>query len=364
VRRRAITPPSDRLRRPSGVVAQPDLGQASAVLELQEVSVRFEGRRGLSNVFGAAAPATVGVDRISLAVNRGELFALVGESGCGKTTTALVCLGLLKPDQGRVWLQGQEMYSVSRRKLRPLRKRIGVVFQDPYSSLDARFQVRDIVGEPLLIHERRLARHERDRRIEAALAAVRLAPPELYLERYVHELSGGQRQRVALAASLVLRPDVIVADEPVSMLDLSIRVGILQTLRDLADQGVGILMVTHDFSTVVHVADRIAVMYRGRVVESGSADAVFRRPTHPYSQALIEIVPGRRRDGGSRAQVLQGEVQKRHADRHEGCPFYSRCPHRTDECLATAPELAAVDDPADRSHRAACLLVGRSPASS
>jgi len=358
VRRRAITSSSDRSQLPRGV-GGPDSGRAQAVLELQQVSVRFEGRRRLSNIFGAAAPATIGVDDISLTVNRGELLALVGESGCGKTTTALVCLGLLKPDQGHVWLQGQEIYSASRRKLRPLRKRIGPVFQDPYSSLDARFQVQDIVAEPLLIHERQIPRHERQHRIEAALAAVRLAPPELYLERYVHELSGGQRQRVALAASLVVGPDVIVADEPVSMLDLSIRVGILQTLRDLADQGVGILMITHDFSTAVHVADRIAVMYRGRVVESGSAEAVFRRPAHPYSQALIELVGGKHSGVGSAVQVLPGEAQKRHADAHAGCPFYSRCPHKTGECLASVPELSVVDDSADGSHTAACLLVGQ-----
>jgi len=238
------------------------------------------------------------------------------------------------------------------RALRPLRRRIQMVYQDPYESLDPRLRVRQAVEEPLAIHRIGDSREEREARVREALERVELTPPELYLDRYPHELSGGQRQRVAIAAALVLDPALLVADEPVSMLDVSVRAGVLSLLDSLKRSGLAILMITHDLSTAARFADRIAVMYLGRIVEEGPAAEVVRSPQHPYTQALLSVVP--RRDPRERhtGQVLRGETPDA-VHIPSGCRFHPRCPLAFDRCSVEEPLLG----PTPAGHPAACLLV-------
>jgi peptide/nickel transport system ATP-binding protein len=292
------------------------------------------------------------VDGVSFTVARGELLALVGESGCGKTTTAQTVLRLLEPDGGRIVFDGADITTLPYRALRPLRRRMQIIYQDPYESLDPRLTVRSTVEEPLLIHRAAGSKRERAELVRDALARVELTPPELFLDRYPHELSGGQRQRVAIAASLVLGPELLVADEPVSMLDVSVRAGVLTLLNRLREAGLGILMITHDLSTAARFADRIAVMYLGRIVEEGPAEAVVAEPQHPYTKALLSVVPRRDPRERSRPQILTGEAPD--AVRiPPGCRFHPRCPIAIADCRRIDPPLDPVRGP---RHRAACIL--------
>ena len=222
--------------------------------------------------------------------------------------------------------------------MRSLRRHAQLIFQDPYESLDPRFRVRDTVEEPLLIHGEGGGHKEREERVRDALTRAGLTPPELFLDRYPHELSGGQRQRTAIAASLVLDPQLLVADEPVSMLDVSVRAGILSLLDELRRTGLGILMITHDLSTAAHFADRIAVMYLGRIVEQGPAREVVHNPKHPYTKALLSVVPQRDPRATTVPQILKGETPNPIAI-PPGCRFNPRCPIAIPECRATDPEL-------------------------
>jgi oligopeptide/dipeptide ABC transporter ATP-binding protein len=295
------------------------------------------------------------VDGVSFTLGRGELLALVGESGCGKTTTAQTVLRLLDPVSGRISFDGQDITELPNRSLRPLRRRMQIIYQDPYESLDPRLTVRSTVEEPLLIHRAGGSKQERAELVKDALARVELTPQELFLDRYPHELSGGQRQRVAIAASIVLGPDLLVADEPVSMLDVSVRAGVLGLLDRLRQAGLGILMITHDLSTAARYADRIAVMYLGRIVEEGPAEAVVRDPQHPYTKALLSVVPRRDPRERSRPQILTGEAPD--AVRIPvGCSFHPRCPRAIADCREIDPAL----EPHGKGsgHRAACILAG------
>src|SRR5438034_10590413 len=231
-----------------------------------------------------------------------------------------------------------------------------IVYQDPYESLDPRLRVRATVEEPLTIHGLAGSRQERTERVREALARVELSPPELFLERFPHELSGGQRQRVAIAASLVLDPALLVADEPVSMLDVSVRAGILTLLDRLRrDGGMAILMITHDLSTAAHFADRIAVMYLGRIVEGGPARQVVRHPQHPYTKALLSVVPARDPRVRSAPQLLTGETPDP-VDVPKGCRFHPRCPVAVARCSVQDPALGVAASVASPSHEVACLL--------
>ena len=284
---------------------------------------------GLVTSFGTVQ-AVAGV---SLQLRPGELLALVGESGCGKTTTAQSVIRMVASQSGSIRFKGQELRGLSRGAMRPLRRDMQIVYQDPYESLDPRFTVRQTIEEPLAIHG---VRDHRVERVREALERAGLTPAELYLDRRPHELSGGQRQRVAIAASLVLEPALLVADEPVSMLDVSVRAGILQLLDGLRANGMAILMITHDLATAARYADRIAVMYLGRIVEEGPAREIVQSPRHPYTRALISVVPSRA--ASPERQILQGETPD--ASRvPSGCRFHPRCPVAEDRCRETDPVL-------------------------
>jgi peptide/nickel transport system ATP-binding protein len=324
------------------------------LLEVVELVVRYPIFRGLAGTLARRPRLAVhAVDCVSFILRRGEILALVGESGCGKTTTAQTVLRLLEPVSGTIRFDGADITRLGEGRLRPLRRRIQVVYQDPYESLDPRYRVRAAVEEPLVIH-RIGTRAERLERVRAALERVGLSPPDLFLDRYPHELSGGQRQRVAIAAALVLEPQLLVADEPVSMLDVSVRAGVLEVFEELRRGGLAILMITHDLSTAARFSDRIAVMYLGRIVEEGPTAEVLRRPAHPYTAALLSVVPARDPRRRRKPQILRGETPD--AVRiPAGCRFHPRCPVAIDACLSVDPRLETPPSALSPEHRAACI---------
>jgi len=332
------------------------MSQNGRLLEVDGLVVHYPVGRGIVGTMTRRPPQTVrAVDGVSFSLERGELLALVGESGCGKTTTAQTILRLVEPVGGRIAFHGEDITSLGQRELRPLRRRMQIVYQDPYESLDPRLTVRKAVEEPLLIHRAGGSKTERAALVQDALERVELTPPELFLERYPHELSGGQRQRVAIAAAIVLGPELLVADEPVSMLDVSVRAGVLGLLDGLRRGGLGVLMITHDLSTAARFADRIAVMYLGRIVEEGPAAQVVGDPQHPYTKALLSVVPRRDPRERSRPQILRGEAPD--AVRiPSGCRFHPRCPIAIEDCRTIDPPLEPAGSSA--AHRAACILAG------
>jgi oligopeptide/dipeptide ABC transporter ATP-binding protein len=334
-------------------------GGDAPLVEVEDLAVRFPIGRGVVGTLTRRPKLAVhAVAGVSFTLHGGEMLALVGESGCGKTTTAQTLMRMMEPDGGRIRFQGADITSLEPRRMRPLRREMQIIYQDPYESLDPRFTVHETVEEPLVIHGVGGSRREREDVVAEALARAGLSPPELYLERYPHELSGGQRQRVAIAASLVLGPKLLVADEPVSMLDVSVRAGILELLAGLRRAGLGILMITHDLSTAAHYADRIAVMYLGRIVEEGPARDVVGRPMHPYTRALISVVPSRDPVANSRPQILTGETPNPiHVP--AGCRFHPRCPVAVPDCTSVDPALRPADG---ADHRAACILVNNGDA--
>jgi peptide/nickel transport system ATP-binding protein len=325
----------------------------SALLEVEDLIVRYPVPRGIVGTVTRKPEQSVhAVDGVTFGLAAGEMVALVGESGCGKTSTAQAVMRLVDAVGGAIRFEGRDLTGLGVRALRPLRRRIQMVYQDPYESLDPRLRVRQAVEEPLAIHRIGGSKSERAARVRDALVRVELTPPELFLDRYPHELSGGQRQRVAIAAALVLEPALLVADEPVSMLDVSVRAGVLSLLDSLKRQGLAILMITHDLSTAARFADRIAVMYLGRIVEQGPAAQVVRSPQHPYTRALLSVVPRRDPRDRQTGQVLRGETPD--AVRiPTGCRFHPRCPLAFDTCRLEEPTLA----PTPVGHDAACLLL-------
>ena len=288
------------------------------------------------------------LDGVSLEWRRGEILGLVGESGCGKSTLAGTIMGLNEPASGGFVLDGARL--TGRPALTELRQRVQMIFQDPYQTLNPRQRVRAIVTEPLIVQ--RVPEAEHDGRVERALGDVGL-DPERFLDRYPHQLSGGQRQRVAIAAALVLEPEGLICDEPVSMLDASVRAQILNVLLEAQRaRGLGLLFITHDLSLAWTFCDRIAVMYLGRIVEQGSATEVIESPAHPYTRALVDAVPVPAAGGGGRRELLSGELPDPTAV-PTGCRFHPRCPRRFDPCDRVDPELYEVGG---ADHLAACLL--------
>jgi oligopeptide/dipeptide ABC transporter ATP-binding protein len=325
------------------------------LLEVAGLQTRYPVRRSIADRLARRPRQWVrAVDGVSFSLRRGEMVALVGESGCGKTTTAQTILRMVEPAGGTVAVDGQDITALSQRRLRPLRRGIQMVYQDPYESLDPRFRVRQTVAEPLLVHGVAASRAEREKQVAGALERAGLAPASLYLDRYPHELSGGQRQRVAIAAALALDPVLLLADEPVSMLDVSVRAGVLALLDGLRKDGrLGVLMITHDLSTAAHFADRIAVMYLGRIVEYGPARSVISDPQHPYTKALLSVVPDRDPRMRKTPQILSGETPNPVAI-PSGCRFRPRCPIAEARCAETDPTLAPAAGAV--GHQVACLL--------
>jgi oligopeptide/dipeptide ABC transporter ATP-binding protein len=324
------------------------------LLDVEGLVTRYPVPRGIVGALTRRPREVVhAVEGVSFSLADGELLALVGESGCGKTTTAQTVMRLLEPVDGTIRFRGRDITRLSGGELRPLRRRMQIVYQDPYESLDPRFRVRQTVEEPLIVHGLG-SKEERRARVVEALEQAGLTPVELFLDRFPHELSGGQRQRVAIAAALVLEPELLVADEPVSMLDVSVRAGILELLEELRSGGLGILMITHDLSTAARFADRIAVMYLGRIVEEGPAREVVSNPRHPYTQALISVVPKRDPRDRTRPQILTGETPNPvHVP--PGCRFHPRCPSVFDRCPRDDP--AELMEAGADGHRAACWLL-------
>jgi peptide/nickel transport system ATP-binding protein len=294
------------------------------------------------------------VDGVSFSVARGEILGLVGESGSGKTTTALNALGLVEPTEGEILFNGQSVPALvqSRERLR-LRQQAQIVFQDPYESLNPRQTVFATVAEPLEVHRLVKNREEKIERVKAALNAAGLKPPETFFDRYPQALSGGQRQRVVIAGALVLNPQLLVADEPVSMLDVSIRAEILNLLLQLRDErGITILYITHDLATAAYFTDRVAVMYLGRIVEIGPTKTVLSDPRHPYTQALLSVIPVPNPRRRRKRMILAGETPNP-IDLPSGCRFHPRCPAASDQCPHTEPQLQSVA----ADHQVACLSV-------
>ena len=328
------------------------------LLEIADLAASYPVKRTVGGVLRREPRRAVrAVDGVSLTLRKGEMVALVGESGCGKTTTAQAILRMIEPTAGAIRFKGQDITRFPASRLRPLRRSMQMIYQDPYESLDPRFEVAAAVEEPLVIHGIGGSKDERARRVRDALARAGLNPPEQYLHRFPHELSGGQRQRVAIAASIVLDPELLVADEPVSMLDVSVRAGVLALLGNLRRNGeLAILMITHDLSTAAHFADRIAVMYLGRIVEEGPAHAVVREPQHPYTRALVAAVPPRDPRERRLAQPLTGEPPDPVAI-PPGCRFQPRCPLAEERCKTIDPQLQPIKGGIAPGHVAACVLI-------
>lgn len=296
------------------------------------------------------------VEDVTLAVQPGETLALVGESGCGKSTLGRTVLHLMSPTSGQVLFEGQDLAALAPNRLRELRRHMQIIFQDPFSSLNPRMTVASIVGEALQVHGLVRSRRERDGRVAENLERVGLRAD--VLARYPHEFSGGQRQRIGIARALALGPRLIVADEPVSALDVSIQAQIVNLLRDLQrERGLTYLFISHDLRIVEHVADRVAVMYLGRIVELGPRDAVYAHPAHPYTQALLSAVPVPDPRRKRARVVLAGDVPSP-VDPPAGCPFHPRCPLRDKPsiCHTERPALVALRP----GHEVACHVASAS----
>ncbi len=297
----------------------------------------FESRRSpLEFMKGARPPPIRAVDGVDIRVNRGEIVALVGESGSGKTTLGRLLLMLEKPTAGEIWFGGERIDVLGGRALRAYRRRMQMIYQDPYGSLNPKLRVQDILAEPLVVNH---VDHDRDKLLEY-LSLSGLRPPEKFLDRYPHELSGGQRQRVAIARAMVLEPEFVVADEPVSMLDVSLRSEILGVIKRFNQMlKTSFLLITHDLAVAAQVSSRVTVMYLGKVVEEGSTSEVLRRPKHPYTQTLLSVVP---RLGGSLPHTLPGGEIPSAKNIPPGCRFHTRCAYAKQVCGQQEPELRAV----------------------
>jgi len=330
---------------------------SAPLLALEDVSKRFVMSR---SVLGTPRSIVHAVDRVSLGVEAGETLALVGESGCGKSTVGRLALRLLEPTEGTVRFEGRDLAGLSGSELREARARAQLIFQDPYSSLNPRMTVGETLAEPLLLHTD-LAAGGRRERVEELLGLVGLKGE--HARRYPHEFSGGQRQRIAIARALAAGPKLIVCDEPVSALDVSIRSQILNLLKDLQQRlGLAYIFISHDLAVVRHIATRVAVMYLGRIVETAAGDAIFAEPRHPYTQALLSAVPVPAARAHRQRRLLPGDPPSP-LEPPTGCHLHPRCSHARDVCRSTRPELVLAGRHATACHLWRDIVSSGSPAS-
>ncbi|MDX9974037.1 MAG: ATP-binding cassette domain-containing protein [FCB group bacterium] len=321
------------------------------LLELRGVKTHFPVRKGL--LFSRQVGTVKAVDGVDLAVQRGEILGLVGESGCGKSTLARTILRLVPVTEGAVILEGRNLCELTPKELRAVRPEAQLIFQDPYASLNPRMTVFDAIAEPMRVHGR-VASKDIAERVSELMRRVGLAPR--FVRKYPHEFSGGQRQRIAIARALALEPKLIIADEPVSALDVSVQAQILNLLAELRrDADLTMIFISHDLSVVRHIADRIAVMYLGKIVEIGNAEDVFQSPRHPYTRALLSAVPlpDPDREQERMRTLLRGDPPSP-LNPPSGCPFHPRCPHAVERCAAQVPALESCGD----AHEAACIRLG------
>ncbi len=332
-----------------------------AILRAEGLKKYYPIRRGVTRSHVGNVKA---VDGVSFDLHSGETLGVVGESGCGKSTLGRLLVQLEQPTEGKVWFQDRDMFTLSRTELRRARRDIQIVFQDPYTSLNPRKTVGDIVGEPLEIHPEVVPHGDRRRRVQELLDLVGLNPE--HINRYPHQFSGGQRQRIGIARGIALNPKVLVCDEPVSALDVSVQAQVVNLLQDLQRElGLAYVFIAHDLSVVRHISDRVAVMYLGRIVELGDEHQIYDRPLHPYTQALLSAVPVP--DPEARADkkqiMLSGDVPSP-ANPPRGCRFHTRCPllqahpEMMERCSGTEPALDLHDD-GQGQHRAACHFARR-----
>jgi peptide/nickel transport system ATP-binding protein len=319
----------------------------SALLEVNDLKKHFAVRSG---PLGLRSARVYAVDGVSFEINRGETLALVGESGCGKSTVGRAILRLFDVTAGQVVLDGRRIDDLSPGALRPLRRRVQVVFQDPFASLNPRMRVRDILAEPMRNFALAASPAEMEARVDALLHKVRL--PRAVAQRWPHELSGGQRQRVGIARALAAEPDLIVCDEAVSALDVSVKAQIVNLLQDLQQElGLALLFISHDLAIVEHMTHRVAVMYLGKIVELAPKRNIFAAPKHPYTKALLSAVPVPEPGAARERIILKGDVPSP-INPPKGCRFHTRCPYAFDRCRSEEPKLRLLQD----DHFTACHL--------
>jgi peptide/nickel transport system ATP-binding protein len=292
------------------------------------------------------------VDDVSFSVQQGEIFTLAGESGCGKTTTGKLVVRLIQPTSGKIFFDNSDITSLDHEALRLLKRKLQIIFQDPFASFNPRMRIGAAVGNPLEIHD--LATHkEKTKRVMEILERVGLSPAEKFLDLYPHQMSGGQRQRASMARSLILQPEFIVADEPVSMIDVSLRTAIIDLMLSLReDFGLTYLFITHDLAVAKYISDRIAIMYLGKIVELGDKQTIFSNPLHPYTQALLEAIPIPVPERKRKATALLGDVPSA-INIPSGCRFRTRCPSANKICEEKEPELIQVSP----GHYVACNFI-------